>query len=126
MCFIWKSSHWYIDGRKHGTVDRHVGTSIYTAESFQHGVEGRSGDLVVDHAQFAFDVGLNLVAGDFTESVAYTITGLVRSGGHGFSRRKTSTLRLGDGDNVVVLDGVSRHDDNRNTVVEITAVVLIL
>ena len=99
--------------------------SIYTAESFQFGVEGRSGGLVVDHAQFAFDVGLNLVAGDFTESVAYTITGSDGAdhvtGGHGFSRRKTSTLTLGDGDNVVVLDGVSRHDDNRNTVVEITA-----
>ena len=98
---------------------------IYIAESFQFGVEGRSGDLVVDHAQFAFDVGLNLVAGDFTESVAYTITGSDGAdhvtGGHGFSRRKTSTLTLGDGDNVVVLDGVSRHDDNRNTVVEITA-----
>ena len=98
---------------------------IYTTESFQFGVAGRSGGLVVDHAQFAFDVGLNLVAGDFTESVAYSITGGNGAdhvtGGYGFSRRKTSTLTLGDGDNVVVLDGVSRHDDNRNTVVEITA-----
>ena len=92
-------------------------TSMLDAEVFTFDIEAVLNGNVERTARFEFDVGVNLGPADLAAETSFSITGSdgadhVETGTH-FSARKTSTLTLFDGDNVV--DIADYHPRSQNS-----------
>ena len=92
-------------------------TSMLDAEVFTFDIEAVLNGNVERTARFEFDVGVNFGPADLAAETSFSITGSdgadhVETGTH-FSARKTSTLTLFDGDNVV--DIADYHPRSQNS-----------